>query len=171
MPERPLHALTLRQPLASLLVLGHKVYDTHPIKPPAGAVGQPLAIFAHPKSPPTSTEALTNLMRLAGLDRVEVPLGAFVGIVTMHEAKPADEVARGLLVKAAPNMPDEMHIGNFEPGVWAWRFGNRRAINPVPWRGDSTPGGDGLWEVPTTLLQPLRDAYAIASHAGGMSAS
>lgn len=160
MSEPGLRALTLRQPWASLIAVGGLQYATQPAPAPADSVDKPLAIYASTAAVPAAVpEPMERALAKVELKAEELPTAAFVAVVTMHDSFPAEEVARGLVAKHAPNMPDELHLGNFEPGMWAWRFAARRnLLEPVGYRRPPEHT-EALWEVPTPILDRLRAAY------------
>lgn len=168
MPEtkRQLHALTLHQPWASLLVAGEKKYETRVDPPPAEAIGRPIAIYANGREVLDTLGAfIEEALQRADLAPDELPLGAIIAIATLHEPFPAEEVARGLVAKAGGDYPHELHLGNFEPEMTAWRFGGWCPIKPV-----ICPGNTGLWQLPLPIIERVREAYRAAGHAkGGMS--
>lgn len=163
---RPLHALTLHQPWASLLVAGEKTYETRVEPPPAEAIGQPIAIYASGRpAPGTLTVFIEEALERASLAPDELVCGAIIAIATLHESFPALEVSRGLVAKAAGQYPHELHLGNFDPEMTAWRFGGWCPIEPV-----ICPGNSGLWQLPLPIIERVRDAYRAGGYTkGGMS--
>ncbi len=132
-------AVTVRQPWASLLVIGAKKFETRTW--PTNHRGR-LAIHAASKFGPferhvARTAAIISWLRAAGLDENNLPRAAVLGTVEVVTCVRTDDLAR---LSQRQRM-----MGDFRPGRWAWEVANARVFSePVPacgnlslwaWRG------------------------------------
>jgi len=151
-----MNALTLTQPWASLVAAGAKRIETRSWRPPAHAVGEPLAIHAG--------RGLGRAGGRAGLERLlawpefhealaggrgtpdavadRLPLGAVVAVCRLHSFRRTQHVLlRGQLPGMAEN---ERLFGDYTPGRWAWILAGVTALpEPVP-----CAGAQRLWRLP-----------------------
>jgi hypothetical protein len=127
-------AITLWQPWASAIALGHKTIETRSW---ATRYRGPLAIHAARR--PMDVEEL--LLANAHLPNLDLPLGAVVATCHLVECLPADAAAIARL-RFEGFAPREDLWGNFSPGRYAWILRDVRALpRPIPARG-----AQGLWE-------------------------
>lgn len=183
-----MNALTIREPYASLLMIGAKKIETRSWPAPAGAIGQTIAIHA--------AKGLTwEELRL-----IEIPefRRAFIGYEdTIFEPGDAWRMAaptiafqrtRGKVIATATlsavlkftpfnvsriiaqncESVDELRFGDFSPGRYGWVLTNvRRLATPVPARGQQ---GLWQWEMPETA-QYDRDGGTITGTAQKLEAT
>jgi hypothetical protein len=125
--------LTLTQPWASLVALGHKRVETRSWRPSRSKYGV-IAIHAAKGYPKRAREfALTEY--LVGRLPERVPLGAIVAVAVLAKCERTEDVGR--TVSAL-----ECHLGDFSRGRWAWFLEDVHTLSePVPCRGAL-----GLWE-------------------------
>lgn len=127
-------AITLHQPWASLIAVGHKQLETRDWNPKFRG---PLVIHAG-KTLDTSVLGNAEFMRffhLIGLDMFKLPLAAALCICDLHAVYRTEDVL--------PKISDEERMfGNFQPGRSAWHLKNVRMFEqPIAVRGQQ-----GLWK-------------------------
>jgi hypothetical protein len=91
-------------------------------------------------------EPLRGILAAAGIkSAADLPRGALLGVVTLEDCLPADQLLfRGL-------DQEELAWSDFRPGCWAWKVsGARRLDAPVPYRGALS-----LFEVPYEICSTL----------------
>ena len=127
-------ALTLWQPWASLIVLGHKRFETRSWKTD-GLIGERIAIHAAKRPAEDMNSKLLNELAALELEPAFLPLGAVVGTGV------TTDFCRTELI--APDLPaSELAFGDYSPGRWAWRIEDVEALpEPIPARGRQ-----GIWE-------------------------
>ena len=148
---QPMRAMTIRQPWASLVVLGVKRVETRSWRAPAALIGQRIAIHASAKVPPLVTfvgdyhvAQGSTWLHGPGVD-VRMAFGAVVGSAVLTacipmtnrnsgEPDPGDgpyvtvygDGVLGLVTPPAPiadfSITDQRPYGDFAPGRWAWIF-------------------------------------------------
>lgn len=124
-------ALTLWQPWASAIALGHKKHETRSW---STRYRGPLLIHAALTMPADAQEFAAR-ERVAGRSPAICPRGVFVALATLVDVLPAEDVA------VETDAVDWM-LGNFEQGRFAWRLKDVRALSePLPARGHQ-----GLWD-------------------------
>ena len=138
-------ALTVWQPHATLIMLGHKRYETRHWAPPLALIGREFAIHAGvSRKTMHLCDAEPFRSRLAGRD---LPIGTVLGtarlarVVRMTDAF-CDELE-----------DEERAFGHFAPGRFAWEFDEHRPLaQPLPYRG-----AQGVWWIGRELtnLAPL----------------
>lgn len=140
-----MRAITIRQPWASLLVLGYKQFETRswktsyrgPIAIHAGLmpVRRTLGALAAQGSEGRETVALIErlLEQHGGVDHV--PTGAIIGTANLERCNAVTvEFVAGLSMQ-------EFNLGDFTPGRYAWEFsGMSQIMRPIP-----AIGSQGLW--------------------------
>ncbi len=131
-------ALTLWQPWATLAAMGVKEYETRHW--PTNYRGQ-LAIHAarRPVTPDDlMLRGIVPSLENLGIYRVEdLPMGAVLGIVQIDDVVRADSLTTPAFINSM-----EYHLGNYEPGRFAWRLRVLKGFDtPIP-----CPGRQGLWE-------------------------
>lgn len=140
-----MRAITIRQPWASLLVLGYKQFETRswktsyrgPIAIHAGLmpVRRTLGALAAQGSEGRETVALIErlLEQHGGVDHV--PTGAIIGTANLERCNAVTvEFVAGLSMQ-------EFNLGDFTPDRYAWEFsGMSQIIRPIP-----AAGRQGLW--------------------------
>src|SRR5262245_38334629 len=134
-------ALSVCQPWASLLVLGHKRFETRGWH--TGHRG-PLAIHASKLLPPAARQLclcdpVRRLLAESGFRCwTRLPRGVVLGTVELLRCLRVEELLPGLLAG------DEPPLGDFRPGQWAWEVASPRPLaEPLPARGRL-----GLFQVP-----------------------
>ena len=161
-----MRALTLRQPWATLVVLGEKRIETRAFRPVTAL--QPGDWFAVHAS--ATAADLRGLHTLRTFERVlgrhgfnqwaELPLGALVGFAwyggaatteTLLAARQltdrGDQVRRALAGWPVPLSYSEQCFGDYSIGRWGWLLPEaRRLQQPVACRG-----AQGIWTLPEEL--------------------
>ena len=126
-----LNAITLHQPWASLVAAGKKHYETRSW---ATDYRGPIAIHAGKKF--HEDKNLTSLLEIElNLFESTIPLGAVVAIAQLTDCI--------LMSQEFINEQSsfEQYLGLWEPGNYAWKLENVRAIAPIP-----ATGKQGLWK-------------------------
>jgi hypothetical protein len=134
-------ALSVLQPWAELLVLGHKRYEFRSWKTVHRG---PLLIHASSRFPESARrlcqiKAIRERLADGGIAYPsDLHLGTILGAVVLEDCMPAEQVLF--------ERPDELEqmLGDFRPGQWAWKMSCPvRLPRPLPF-----PGRLGLFEVP-----------------------
>lgn len=127
-------AITLHQPWATLIAVGHKQLETRSWNPQYRG---PLVIHAG-KTLDTSVIGNAEFMRffhLIGLDMFKLPLSAALGICDLAAVYRTEDVIGKI-------SDEERMFGNFAPGRAAWHLKNVRMFEqPIFVRGQQ-----GLWK-------------------------
>jgi hypothetical protein len=134
----PMRAISLIQPWASLVVLGHKRYETRSWQTSHRG---PLLIHASKKLP-DSAKALVGLepFRSCLASALPLPVGCILGAVHLIECQRAEELD-GLT-------DQERAFGDFRLGRWARQLARPNPlVVPIPFRGCL-----GFFDVPESLL-------------------
>ena len=136
-------ALTLTQPWASLVALGHKRVETRSW---ATNYRGPLAIHAA-KGFPASARDFASEERALGRLPERLPLGAIVAVAVVTDVGRTEHISP--VISAL-----ERHLGDYTPGRYAWMLRNIRPLpEPVPLMGRL-----GLFHVPgDTYLRIVHD--------------
>lgn len=139
-------ALSLWQPWAQAVVLGLKTFETRSWS--TRHRGR-IAIHAAKRAPAPRRGEFSELyqaLRLCGVTREELPLGAIVGLVdvlgvseTQHLGELSDQQRRW---------------GDFGPGRFAWRLSDPWRCAPIPLRGRQ-----GLFDLPSETAKALGRAH------------
>lgn len=138
-------ALTLTQPWATLVALGHKRVETRSW---STRYRGPIAIHAA-KGFPREALAFAQEERALGRIPSRIPRGAIVAVARLTECLPTQEVRDRLSGL-------ERHLGDFSYGRWAWLLADIRALDePIP-----CLGALGLWEVPPSAKAALEATNA-----------
>jgi len=132
-----LKAVTLTQPWASAIALGHKRIETRSWGPHYRG---PIAIHAA-TALPLYARRFAETERALGRCPARLPLGAIVATAELVDVLPTQEaLARGLVSAL------ERLYGDFSAGRFAWFLANVTALAiPVPARGSLSLWN---WEVP-----------------------
>lgn len=128
-------AITLTQPWATLVALGHKSVETRSW---STRYRGRLAIHAAKGFPPEARRFAEEERALGRLP-ARIPSGAIIAIAWLSDVRPAEEVA--LEVSGL-----ERRLGDYTPGRFAWVLDRSRLYvldEPLGCRGAL-----GLWEVP-----------------------
>ncbi len=143
--------LSLRQPFATLVILGAKRAETRSW--PTQHRG-PLAIHAARQFPLDARalcerEPFRTVLEAAGYPTAEqLPLGAILGIVDVTDCRPAEDFD-------VDPASDEAAFGDFRPGRWGWLLANPSGLPlPIPCKGQL-----GLFDVPPHLR--LRASFMV----------
>ena len=135
--------LTIRQPFASMVVFGAKVYETRTW--PTDYRG-PLLIHA---AGTVDAQAMgqidvlgmpTILVNADFRDQRDFPRAAIIGIVTVEGCERASDVYKKISFC-------ESAWGNYGPGFFAWKLANPRPIDPIRCGGHL-----GLWTPSEKIL-------------------
>jgi len=141
-------ALSVIQPWATLIASGVKTIETRSWPTPYRG---PLAIHASKWLQPNGRivnatvgeylalcheEPFCSALTQGGIERVsQLPSGAVVAIARLVDVVRTDTLDVDSYERA---------FGNYEPGRWAWRLADVRALpSPLPYRGQP-----GLWDWP-----------------------
>jgi hypothetical protein len=131
-------ALTLTQPWASLVALGHKRIETRSWQPFRSSFSW-IAIHAA-KGYPLSAREFALTEHLVGRLPKRIPLSAIVAVARLTKCDRTENVEQ--TVSAL-----ERHLGDFSRGRWAWFLEDVRSLpEPIPCRGAL-----GLWTVPKKI--------------------
>ena len=138
-------AITIWQPYATLLVCGDKLYETrswattyrgpiaiHAAKRPARQV---IDALAHGSAGERQTALLMErlLRRRGGPDHL--PQGAVIGTANLVRCNAITEE----FMRTLP--PQELALGDFTLGRYAWEFEDMSQIDPIPAKGQQA-----LWD-------------------------
>ena len=136
-------ALSLTQPWATLVALGHKRIETRSWS--TRFIG-PIAIHAA-KGFPSACRLFAEEERAIGRVPAQLPLGAVVAVVTVISCR--------FTVDVAPQLtPLERRLGDYSPGRYAWFLSDIQALRePVPCKGAL-----GLWNVPADVERQILEA-------------
>jgi hypothetical protein len=129
-------ALTVRQPWATLLASGVKVYETRSWRAPEALTGQRILIHASASLSASEREFARSLRRqgILPVRADDLPTGRIVGSARLVACVPT---GRGF----APGMPERL-LGDFSPGRWAWLMADPEELDvPV-----AAKGRLGLWK-------------------------
>jgi hypothetical protein len=138
--------LTLKQPWATLLVLGIKKFETRSWQS-TNYLG-PLGItaskpFPHALRALCKNEPFASLLAAHNLKPDDLPRGCLLGTVTLEECIPTED----LVGHRNPGQP-ELSLGDFRPGRYAWRCTSPAPLAiPIPCKGKR-----GIWELDTDGL-------------------
>ena len=146
--------LTIRQPWATLIMLGLKQFETRSWRTDYRG---PLVIHAAATGGRIHTDELLRLERRLGampttLAEKDYPLGALLGVVELDECLPMSPRLIAALT------PLERNLGWYQSGGFVWdlaRAGRRRLTQPIV-----CSGRQGLWTLPPDLDAQLRKALA-----------
>lgn len=145
-------AITLHQPWASMMALGHKTIETRSW---STKYRGPLAIHAARTTASMTGEVAVMIDRLV-LDRPHGVsfahrYGEVLAIVKLISVIPADKVG---FSSALP--PHEEGLGDYSRGQWAW-ITRMMYVLPDPW---PARGHQGLWnwQVPDHMIKEMEQA-------------
>jgi hypothetical protein len=167
--------LTIRQPWASLIAVGAKTIETRPF---STRYRGPLAIHAGLAMPDVGSFVGRYVVQANGYktraawdvdsnDRHPLPLGAVVAVCDLVDVVPivTDWPDEGAVVMTYPDgqqllyrlgygagddIDDQLPLGDFTPGRYAWLLSNVRPIEPVPMKG-----AQGLRDVPEAVADGI----------------
>ncbi len=167
-PLEARYALTLTQPWATLMACGAKRVETRSWKPPDWLVGELVLIHAGKGLGPLRelgvpgtergllevldrepyygalkrhgylSQAHVGLMERPPIDRTRIPLGAIVAVGRLTKVVPT-EYAEQVLQRTEAGF-QEIRLGDYTPGRWAWRFRDIQPFGPV-----ECGGGRKVW--------------------------
>lgn len=150
-------AITLYQPWASLVALGHKPHETRSW--PTSYRGS-LLIHAGKRWDRELERLWTEfdtVLRARGLARLpspNMPIGAVVALATLRDCYPT---RGGLGVNSRDDLDER--FGDWSASRWAWSLCDIRPLpEPIPWSGSQ-----GLWGVPDALAAKVRAALVEAT--------
>lgn len=148
-----MRGLTLTQPWASLVALGHKRVETRGWR--SNYYG-PVLIHAAKGFPKPAQVFAAEECALGRISR-HLCFSAVVAVAEIVAYQPAEEAA--LAISGL-----ERRLGDYSPGRWAWSLDNVRALpEPVP-----AAGHLGLWKVGPELEESVLAALTRAP--GGQDA-
>ena len=133
---KPMQAITLYQPWASLIACGAKTTETRSWRPPSKLIGQEIAIHAakQPMKNLESTLAQAAARKLGGTWPNNLPSGAIVAtakLVSAEQIKRLNDIPKG----------DEKLFGDYSLGRWMWQLSDIRPLKqPI-----ATRGRQGFW--------------------------
>jgi hypothetical protein len=136
-------ALTMTQPWASLVALGHKRVETRSWQTINSSFST-IAVHAA-KGFPAYAREFAEEERALGRLPARLPFGAVVAVARVLDCRRTEAVA-GTLSGL------ERRLGDYSWGRWAWMLGEVYALaEPVPCRGAL-----GLWRLPEDVLEAVR---------------
>lgn len=136
-------ALSLTQPWAQLVALGHKKVETRSWS--TRHAGQ-VAIHAAKGFPASARRFAEEERALCRLPE-RIPCGAIVALATLMGCRRTEDVAHQVSAL-------ERHLGDYTPGRFAWFLSDVVALGePVACRGSL-----GLWTVPYDVAEAVRRA-------------
>lgn len=137
-PIRPIKAISLWQPWASLMAAGAKHIETRDWYPRSLKPGQLVAIHAAKhwegdelemiQDDPFFLRYLTLAQRRGLWSFRNPPLGCIVAIARYTQSIKTDRLRPTLTMR-------EEAFGDYSTGRWGWVFGEIRAIRPIPCSG------------------------------------
>ena len=132
-------AISLWQPWASAIALGHKSIETRGW---ATRHRGPIAIHAAKRWTADERETAAVLDERNGLVGLkDAPRGCIVAVAEIASVRPSEHLIEGI------DEIEEM-LGNYGPGRFGWMLENVRPLHdPLPFKGKQ-----GLFEVPDELL-------------------
>lgn len=119
MSETQLKAISLHQPVAQLVRLGRKGYETRSFNTKHRGI---LLIHA------AKTRKGFKLYESGGLDETECAFGALICAVNLVETFRTEDIAPML-------SKEELSYGDFSPSRWAWQLQGRILFDPIPYKG------------------------------------
>ena len=133
-------AISLWQPWASAIALGHKSIETRQWTTRHRG---PLAIHAAKRFGPKERE-FASVERALGRMPDRLPFGAIVAVARVVDVRRTDDL--DLIIG-----PIERLYGNYGSGRFGWMLTDVQPLaEPIPWKGLQ-----GLFEVPDDLLPPM----------------
>ena len=139
-------AISLKQPWATLVILGAKVYETRSWRTSHRG---PLAIhagttLADDMKRLCSQEPYCSVLRAAGYRAaIDLPRGAVLGTVTVVDVYATEDLEPESLPA------NELAFGDFRPGRFAWKL-----ANPAPLTTPIAFGGRrNLFEIPDNIFE------------------
>jgi hypothetical protein len=144
-------ALSLTQPWATAVAMGMKQWETRSW--PTGLRGE-ICIHAAKNFPKWAREFAEE----KGLATSSLPLGSIIAICELTSCRQTDTLVNEL-------SPEEMELGDYAPGRYAFRLENVRQLKqPVPVRGSL-----GFWAVEwEPALEVIRIARAHGQEVSGV---
>ena len=128
-------ALTLWQPWASLIVMGHKRFETRSWKRDS-LIEQRIAIHAAKRPPKDLSRDLLHELAALDLDPLGLPLGAVLGNAVVADFHQTELIAPDLARR-------ELAFGDYAVGRWAWRL-----VDVEMWpEPQPTRGSQGIWKL------------------------
>ena len=130
-------ALTLFQPWASLIAARVKQHETRTFKPPAGLIGERVAIHAGQTLLLEAGNELGPILHREFGERwaFELPRGAVLATATLAGCYPTKERLNQITA-------EDWICGDWTPGRWAWHLTD---VTPLP-KPVPCPGKRSLWE-------------------------
>jgi hypothetical protein len=140
-------AISLYEPWATLIALGHKRFETRSW---STAYRGQLLICASKKRPPINK--IIGILYRACITLDELNPGRAVAIVDLVTILKTDDIViQGKSIDQNWPQKNELYFGDFSPGRYVWKFENvRRFVHPP-----IIPGHQGLFDVPDDLIRNL----------------
>lgn len=135
-----IRAISLWQPWASAIAVGSKQFETRSWKPPHCYSGvETIAIHAA-KQWKLDEREWTDELRRFGIDvgfESTPPLGALVAVAKLGRFIRTENCPEGFGLEFDPaKTEDELLLGNYEPGRWAWELLDVKPLTePIPLKG------------------------------------
>jgi activating signal cointegrator 1 len=152
-----LRCLTIRQPWASLIMIGAKTVETRswPTSYRGTLVIHASSTYGPGERHAASCSVPLGWIRAAGLKEDALPLGVLLGIVELVDVLPVAKLGT-LIDRKTPAGNREFMMGNYAPGRWGWVLkGVRQLGEPIP-----ASGRLGLWQLPSGLQKIItREAF------------
>jgi hypothetical protein len=130
---KPIYAITLWQPWASLIAIGVKPYETRSWRPPKWLIGKRIAI--HAAARPIRSSDIEDIDFCLAITahcgpgwRKGLPFGAVICTAILAHCAPTE------------NVPEDL-FGNYAPGRWAWKLDDISPVDPPV----LTKGAQGFW--------------------------
>jgi len=131
----PSRALTIRQPWATLIMLGRKTIESR-----SATTTRRGRVFIHAAT--TMGPAERKAAIAEGLDPDALTRGAIIGSAEIVGSAPASKLSL---------TPDERRRGDYRPGRWGWQLACVEALpKPIP-----CAGALSFWQVPSDVVRAV----------------
>ena len=138
-----IRGLTIRQPWASLIALGHKRIETRSWS----TRHRELVAIHAAKGFSRDQREFAGVERALGRLPSRIPRGAIIAVARISDVTPTHEVAS--LISGL-----ERHLGDYSDGRFAWALEDVRPLKePIPCRGALS-----LWRLPHGVRRQLAEA-------------
>lgn len=138
-----MRAISLWQPWASAIALGHKTIETRGWS----TSYRGLLVIHAAKVFGREARDFAAVERALGRMPERVPLGALVAVSELIDVQPTEEL--DLSISAIERL-----YGDYTPGRFGWKLANIRALpEPIVWRG-----AQGFFSVPDHIIEKALEA-------------